>query len=59
MAKGAFEDPTSEGSSDRTIFKLDDEQTAAFLEALANPPTPTQALRDLMARPAPWNVDKT
>lgn len=43
---------------DRATFELDEEQTAVFLEALANPPAPTRPLRDLMARPAPWNEDE-
>ena len=59
MPKSVLNDPTSEDSSDRVVFQLDDEQTGAFLDALSNPPTPAQALRDLMSRSSPWDVDKT
>ena len=39
---------------DQRIFALDLEQSAAFAEALNNPPKPNDALRALMKRPAPW-----
>lgn len=58
MAKDAFKNPAREDSSDRKTFKLDYAQTAAFLEALANPPAPTKALYGLMSRPSPWDVGK-
>lgn len=52
-------EPAYEGTSDRVIIDLDDKQSAVFLEALANPPAPARALRDLMFRPSLWIVDKT
>jgi uncharacterized protein (DUF1778 family) len=39
---------------DQRVFALDPEQSAAFAEVLENPPKPTEALKALMKRPAPW-----
>lgn len=39
---------------DQRVFVLDPEQSAAFAEVLDNPPRPSDALRTLMKRPAPW-----
>ena len=39
---------------DRVNFVLDEQQGEEFTDLLANPPPPTQKLKDLMARKAPW-----
>jgi uncharacterized protein (DUF1778 family) len=39
---------------DQRVFALDPEQSAAFADVLDNPPKPTEALKALMKRPAPW-----
>lgn len=39
---------------DRRVFHLDEEASAAFARALAEPVAPNEALRRLMRRPAPW-----
>ena len=39
---------------DQRFFELDAEQSAAFLETLANPPEPNEKLRALMNRQPPW-----
>ena len=39
---------------DRVNFVLDEQQGEEFSDLLANPPAPTQKLKDLMARKAPW-----
>ena len=59
MPERKVSEPAYEDTSDRVTIDLDDEQSAAFLEALASPPAPVKALRDLMSRPSPWIVDKT
>jgi uncharacterized protein (DUF1778 family) len=40
---------------DQVTFALDVEQSRSLADLLANPPPGNQALRDLMARPAPWS----
>ncbi|MBS0126849.1 DUF1778 domain-containing protein [Thetidibacter halocola] len=39
---------------DRTAFRLDATQFAAFMERLDAPPAPNEGLRKLLATPAPW-----
>lgn len=39
---------------DRVNFVLDEKQGEEFINLLANPPAPTQKLKDLMDRKAPW-----
>jgi len=39
---------------DQRFFQLDEEQSAAFVEALTRPPKPNAALRKLMASKPPW-----
>jgi uncharacterized protein (DUF1778 family) len=39
---------------DQRLLALDDEQYAAFMDVLDNPPKPNAWLRRLMASPAPW-----
>jgi uncharacterized protein (DUF1778 family) len=39
---------------DQRVFALDAGQSAAFFDVLDQPPQPTDALRRLMNRPAPW-----
>lgn len=39
---------------DQRVFVLDSEQSAAFADALNNPPKPNDALKLLMKRSAPW-----
>lgn len=39
---------------DRAVFTLDGDAYDRFLEALNGPIEPTQALRDLLAEPDPW-----
>jgi uncharacterized protein (DUF1778 family) len=58
MTKDACSDSACDDPFDRATFELDEEQTTAFMKALAKPPAPTMALRDLMSRPFPWEVDK-
>lgn len=44
---------------DRTIFNLSGEQARQFMEALINPPAPNKALRQAMAKSAPWDAEET
>ena len=39
---------------DQRVFTLNPEQSLAFADVLDNPPKPTDALKALMKRPAPW-----
>ena len=39
---------------DQRFFQLDEEQSAAFVDALTNPPKPNAALRKLLASEPPW-----
>ena len=39
---------------DQRYFELDEEQSAAFIEALTRPPKPNEALKALMRSKAPW-----
>lgn len=39
---------------DQRLFKLNEEQWDALMEALAKPPKPNAALRKLMRSKAPW-----
>ncbi|SED36340.1 Uncharacterized conserved protein, DUF1778 family [Rhizobiales bacterium GAS188] len=39
---------------ERRLFVLDDEQHAAFIHVLDNPPAPSARLRRLMSAPSPW-----
>jgi uncharacterized protein (DUF1778 family) len=39
---------------DQRVFKLNAEDSAAFAEALARPPKPTEELKKLLATKAPW-----
>jgi uncharacterized protein (DUF1778 family) len=39
---------------DQVDFVLDERQSEEFAEMLADPPVPTQKLKDLMNRKAPW-----
>jgi uncharacterized protein (DUF1778 family) len=41
---------------DQRLFKLDDEQYAAFLHALESPPAPNEKLKQLLANKAPWET---
>ena len=41
---------------DRSLFVLDGERYAAFLEVLDNPPPPSPRLRALMRARAPWEA---
>ena len=41
---------------DRSVFGLDAERYAAFVEALDAPPAPSEGLRRLLAAPAPWET---
>lgn len=43
---------------DQVDFILNAEQARALCELLANPPAANQALRELMARAAPWEADE-
>jgi uncharacterized protein (DUF1778 family) len=38
----------------QTVFDLSAEQAEAFAQVLDNPPAPTEKLRKLMKRKAPW-----
>ena len=40
---------------DRTAFRLDADQFAAFMAQLDAPPAPNEHLRKLLAAPAPWD----
>lgn len=40
---------------DQRLFVLDEDQHAAFMRALDNPPAPTARLKHLMKRKAPWD----
>ena len=40
---------------DRTFFRLDADAFARFSAMLDNPPTPSEQLRALLRRKAPWN----
>ncbi|MFI4995330.1 MAG: DUF1778 domain-containing protein [Hyphomicrobiales bacterium] len=40
---------------DQRLFVLDDEQHAAFMRVLDNPPVPSARLRRLMSAPSPWD----
>jgi hypothetical protein len=48
---GAATDPL-----DQTLFVVDEEQYNAFLKLLADPGEPSPALRALLRRPAPWEL---
>jgi uncharacterized protein (DUF1778 family) len=39
---------------DQVDFILDQQQSEEFTNLLADPPAPTQKLKDLMNRKAPW-----
>jgi uncharacterized protein (DUF1778 family) len=39
---------------DQTVFQLDEDQAEAFARVLAEPPRPTQKLRELLSSKAPW-----
>lgn len=39
---------------DQRVFILDPDQSITFAEILDNPPKPSDALKALMKRPAPW-----
>jgi len=39
---------------DQVDFILDEQQSEEFTNLLADPPAPTQKLKDLMDRKAPW-----
>lgn len=39
---------------DKLLFELDEEQMAAFMAVLDDPPRPNDALIDLMGRTPPW-----
>ena len=39
---------------DQVDFILDEQQSEEFTNLLADPPAPTQNLKDLMNRNAPW-----
>ncbi|MGH6908208.1 MAG: DUF1778 domain-containing protein, partial [Aestuariivirga sp.] len=41
---------------DKRIFNLDEASFDAFAAALDNPPAPSQKLKELMARKAPWEM---
>lgn len=39
---------------DRRLFTLDDEQYAAFIKTLEEPPAPNEKLKRLLASKSPW-----
>jgi len=41
---------------DQRLFELDEEQWAAFADALDNPPMPNEQLKKLMTKKAPWET---
>lgn len=41
---------------DQRLFSLDQEKYAAFLHVLENPPEPTEKLKALFDRKAPWEA---
>lgn len=41
---------------DQRLFELDEDQHAAFMQALNYPPAPNAKLRELMTEPAPWET---
>jgi len=43
-----------ESRADERVFRLNEAQSLAFAELLANPPPPNAKLRALMASKAPW-----
>lgn len=43
---------------DQVDFVLNDDQTKVLCERLAEPPAANSALRELVARTAPWEADK-
>lgn len=56
MTKSTTEAPEeSEDPLDQTVFHLNEQQTKEFAEALSSSPLPNEALREMMARPAPWD----
>ena len=41
---------------DQRLFGLDEHQHAAFMHALDHPPPANEKLRELMAKPSPWET---
>ena len=41
---------------DQRLFVLDEEAFAHFVHTLDDPPEPSEALRELMTRPSPWEM---
>jgi uncharacterized protein (DUF1778 family) len=58
MQEAAVHQEAKSGSEsdplDQVDFVLDEQQSEKFTDLLADPPAPTQKLKDLMDRKAPW-----
>lgn len=59
MTKTAHEQTgSSDDPLDQAVFVLSDKQTTEFVELLATPTGPNEALRELMAQIPPWEASQ-